>query len=62
MCCLLLPPEIDLMVNRRDFLKRSAVLGAATPLAGQERNASKPGKLRFTHTANVVVLGIPDVL
>jgi len=44
------------MVNRRDFLKTGA-LGAAAPLAAQERQESRPGKIRFAHAADVVVIG-----
>jgi urocanate reductase len=45
------------MVNRRDFLKTGAALGAAAPLTAQERQESRPGKIRFVHAADVVVIG-----
>jgi urocanate reductase len=42
-------------VNRRDFLKTGAAVGAgATVLTAQE---SKSGKIRFDHAADVVVVG-----
>ena len=42
-------------VNRRDFLKAGAAVGAgATVLTAQE---SKPGKIRFDHSADVVIIG-----
>jgi len=42
-------------VNRRDFLKTGAAVGAgATVLTAQE---SKSGRIRFDHTADVVVVG-----
>ena len=42
-------------LNRRDFLKTGAAVGAgATALTAQE---SKPGKTRFDHAADVVIIG-----
>ncbi len=45
-------------VNRRDFLKTGAAMGAgATTLAAQDRKEAKAGKIRFDHAADVVVIG-----
>lgn len=42
-------------LNRRDFLKTGAAVGAgARVLSAQE---SKPGKIRFDHSADVVIIG-----
>jgi len=42
------------IVNRRDFLKTGAAMGAgATSLAAE----TKPGKIRFDHAADVVIIG-----
>src|SRR6516162_6895387 len=45
----------NLPLNRRDFLKTGAAVGAgATALSAQE---VKPGKIRFDHSADVVIIG-----
>ena len=45
-------------VNRRDFLKRSVVMGAgASAAAGQERTQARGGPVRFDHSADVVIAG-----
>ena len=45
-------------VNRRDFLKRSAAIGAGTAtLAGPGRSDTKTAKIRFDHAADVVIIG-----
>ena len=45
-------------MNRRDFLKKGAAVSVgATTLAGQDRKESKPGKIRFDHAADVVIVG-----
>jgi glycine/D-amino acid oxidase-like deaminating enzyme len=46
------------VVNRRDFLKRSAVVGAgATTLAGQAAAQGRRGQIHFDQVADVVVVG-----
>ena len=46
------------VVNRRDFLKKSAVLGAGTAtLAGQERAEPRSAKIHFDRAADVVIIG-----
>ena len=45
-------------MNRRDFLKKGAAVSVgATTLAGQDRKESKPGKIRFDHAADAVIVG-----
>ena len=45
-------------VNRRDFLKRGAAIGAgATAAAGQGRTEAKAGQTRYDRTADVVIVG-----
>jgi hypothetical protein len=46
------------VVNRRDFLKKSAVLIAGTAtLAGQERAEPRLAKIHFDRAADVVIVG-----
>src|SRR5580765_2301662 len=46
------------VVNRRDFLKRSAAVGAgATTLAGQAAAQGRRGQIHFDQVADVVVVG-----
>src|SRR5579863_5683106 len=46
------------VVNRRDFLKRSATVGAgATTLAGPAAAQGRPGQIHFDQAADVVIVG-----
>src|SRR5258707_11469070 len=46
------------IVNRRDFLKRSAVVGVgATAVAGEAAAQGRRGQIHFDQVADVVVVG-----
>jgi urocanate reductase len=51
------PKEKDSVVSRRDFFRKGTVVGAGAGLTAKAPAQVRPGRIRFEHVADVVVVG-----